>query len=228
MTGTPHAVSDVMTSTVVAVRRGAVFKDIVKTMRRWRVSAVPVLDEEGRVMGVVSEADLLHKAEVSVGAPEGPARPLHPDDLTKAAAATAGELMTTPAVTVRADATLPQAARTMARHRVKRLPVVDADGMLTGVVSRVDLLKVYLRDDEDIAEEIRREVLPHVFADPAEPVEVRVRDGVVTLTGRVRDAALVPVAAGWVRSVDGVVDVDCALTGPRDRPAPDAEGAPQP
>ncbi|WP_316772599.1 CBS domain-containing protein [Streptomyces sasae] len=227
MTGTPYAVSDVMTRTVVAVRRGAAFKDIVKTMRGWRVSAVPVLDDQGRVMGVVSEADLLHKEEVRDGAPEGPARPRRPDDLTRAAATTAGELMTAPAVTVRADATLPQAARRMARHGVKRLPVVDADGVLTGVVSRVDLLKVYLRDDEDIAEEIRREVLPNVFADTSEPVEVRVSDGVVTLTGRVRDPALVQVVAGWVRSVDGVVDVDCALTGARRQPAAGAEGVPR-
>jgi CBS domain-containing protein len=126
--------------------------------------------------------------------------------------------MTTPAVTVRAEAPLPEAARTMARHGVKRLPVVDAAGLLQGVVSRADLLKVFLRDDEDIAEEIGRDILPHLFPDSPESVRVQVRDGVVTLTGRVPDTALVPVAAGWVRGVDGVVAVDCALAGPPRRP----------
>ncbi|MEU2421068.1 CBS domain-containing protein [Streptomyces sp. NPDC007851] len=219
MTGNPSVVSDVMTRTVVALRRGAAFKDIVEAMRRWRVSGAPVLDDAGHVMGVVSEADLLRKEEFRDAAPGGAAgtRP-RGDELTTASAVTAGELMHTPAVTVRADATLPQAARSMARHGIKRLPVVDAQGVLVGIVSRADLLKVFLRDDEEIAEEIRRDVLPRLFADEAEPPRVGVRDGVVTLTGRVSDTTLVPLATGWVRGVEGVVDVDCALAGPRRRP----------
>ncbi|MEV5845268.1 CBS domain-containing protein [Streptomyces sp. NPDC051985] len=215
MTGTPSVVSDVMTRTVVAVRRGAAFKDIVKAMRRWQVGAVPVLDDADHVMGVVSEADLLHKEELRDDPCGGYPWLLRADDLAKASGATAGELMNVPAVTVRADATLPQAARRMAQHGVKRLPVVDAQGVLVGIVSRSDLLKVFLRDDEQIAEEIRRDVLPHLFQDESEPVHVRVRDGVVTLTGRLTDTALVPVAVRWVRGIEGVVDVDCALTGPR-------------
>ncbi|MFD4602523.1 CBS domain-containing protein [Streptomyces sp. NPDC058464] len=226
MTGTPHVVNDVMTHTVLALRRGAPFKDVVKAMQRWQVSAAPVLDDDGRVVGVVSEADLLRKEQARADDP-GP-RP--GSDRTKATAVTAGELMTVPAVTVHPEAPLPEAARTMARHGVKRLPVVDADGLLRGVVSRADLLKVFLRDDEDIAEEIRREIVPHLFPDSAEPVRVRVRDGVVTLSGRVPDTALVPVAVGWVRGVDGVVAVDCALSGPPRRPdldpdLPDTEHA---
>ncbi|MER7187386.1 CBS domain-containing protein [Streptomyces hyaluromycini] len=214
MTGTPHVVSDVMTHTVLALRHGAAFKDIVKAMQQWQVSAAPVLDDDGRVVGVVSEADLLRKEQARADAPGRPPE----SDRTKARAVTAEELMTVPAITVHPGATLPEAARTMARHGVKRLPVVDADGLLRGVVSRADLLKVFLRDDEDIAEEIRREIVPHLFPDSAEPVRVRVRDGVVTLTGRVPDTALVPVASGWVRGVDGVVAVDCALAGPPRRP----------
>ncbi|MEV7979306.1 CBS domain-containing protein [Streptomyces sp. NPDC086519] len=227
MTGTPHIVNDVMTHTVLALRHGAPFKDIVKAMQRWQVSAAPVLDDDGRVVGVVSEADLLRKEQARgdvVGRlPEA--------DRSAAAAVTAGELMTVPAVTVHPEATLPEAARTMARHGVKRLPVVDAEGLLRGVVSRADLLKVFLRDDEDIAEEIRRDIVPHLFPGSATPVRVRVRDGVVTLTGRVSDTALIPVAAGWVRGVDGVVAVDCALAGPPRRPdldpdLPDPEHVP--
>ncbi|MFG2957651.1 CBS domain-containing protein [Streptomyces sp. NPDC048291] len=214
MTGSPHVVSDVMTRTVLALRHGAAFKDIVQAMQQWHVSAAPVLDDDGHVVGVVSEADLLRK-EQARGVGPGP---LPAPGRGKATAVTAEELMTVPAVTVHPGAALPEAARTMARHGVKRLPVVDADGLLQGVVSRADLLKVFLRDDEDIAEEIRHEIVPHLFPDVAEPVRVRVRDGVVTLTGRVPDTTLVPVAVGWVRGVDGVVAVDCALAGPPRRP----------
>ncbi|MGW2459771.1 CBS domain-containing protein [Streptomyces sp. NPDC001761] len=127
--------------------------------------------------------------------------------MAKAVARTAGDLMSSPAVTVRASATLAEAARIMAREGVKRLPVVDGAGLLTGVVSRADLLKVFLRDDEDIAEEVRREIASCLFPPPSSAVQVQVRDGVVTLSDRIRDTALVPVAARLVRSVEGVVDV---------------------
>ncbi|MET8449725.1 CBS domain-containing protein [Streptomyces sp. NPDC005209] len=227
---TRYIVSDVMTHTVVALRPGAAFKDIVKTMRQWDISALPVVDDDQRVVGVVSEADLLRKEEVSDGGLDAYVDPLRRPDLAKAAAVSAGELMTTPPVTVPPDATLAQAARTMARGGVKRLPVVDGDGVLKGIVSRSDLLKVFLRDDRGIAEEIRREVVAHLFDGPYDAVEVEVRDGVVTLTGRIRDTALVPVAVRLVRSVEGVVDVDCALAGPRRQPnldpdLPQTEGA---
>lgn len=128
--------------------------------------------------------------------------------------------MTGPAVTVTPDATLARAARIMARHGVKRLPVVGHDGVLKGIVSRSDLLKVFLRDDEDIAEEVRREVVQPLFGTHAEVVRVEVRDGVVTLSGLVHDTALVPLAALLVRGVEGVVDVQCALTGPASHPDP--------
>jgi osmotically-inducible protein OsmY len=87
-------------------------------------------------------------------------------------------------------------------------------GLLEGVVSRGDLLKVFLRDDEDIAEEVRREVVSYLFRAPLSPVRVQVHDGVVNLAGRVRDTSLVPVAARLVRAVEGVVDVEFELTGP--------------
>jgi CBS domain-containing protein len=107
----------------------------------------------------------------------------------------------------------------MARAKVKRLPVVDHAGRLEGVVSRADLLKVFLRDDEEIAEEVRREVVAYLFPGPASTVRVEVRDGVVRLGGRVRDTSLVPVAARLVRAVEGVVDVEFGLDGPDGSPA---------
>ncbi|MFJ9012130.1 CBS domain-containing protein [Streptomyces canus] len=218
MHGTPHTVADVMTHTVVALVSDTEFKDIVKAMSRWRVSALPVVDGDHRVLGVVSEADLLPKEEFRDGDPDRYARLRRLSDLAKAGARTAEELMTAPAVTVRADETVAQAARTMARRRIKRLPVVDADGVLQGIVSRSDLLKVFLRNDEDIAEEVRHQVVAFLFPDPVEPVRVTVRDGVVTVTGRVPDTSVVPVAARLVRAVEGVVDVDCALLGAPRRP----------
>jgi CBS domain-containing protein len=203
-----------MTHTVAAIGRKANFKEIVQLMEQWKVSALPVLEGEGRVIGVVSEADLLPKEEFRDSDPDRYTQLRRLSDLAKAGAVTAEDLMTAPAVTVRANATLAQAARTMAHAKVKRLPVVDDMGLLEGVVSRGDLLKVFLRDDEDIAEEVRREVVSYLFRAPLSPVRVRVHDGVVTLAGRVRDTSLVPVAARLVRAVEGVVDVEFELTGP--------------
>ncbi|MFE7233110.1 CBS domain-containing protein [Streptomyces sp. NPDC002405] len=218
MQGSQYTVGDVMTPTVVALAGGAMFKEIVRTMEQWGVSAMPVLDGRGRVLGVVSEADLLRKEELRDNDPDLPGGPppVAGSRPAKARAVTAEELMNTPAVTVHPAAALGRAARLMARHGVKRLPVVGDDGVLIGIVSRSDLLKVFLRGDEDIAEEIRRQVV--VAGLLADSVGVAVREGVVTLTGRVPDASLIPLVIRLARSVEGVVDVRCDLTGPRRRP----------
>ncbi|MGW2648909.1 CBS domain-containing protein [Streptomyces sp. NPDC001393] len=210
MYGVPHIVSDVMTHTVAAVGRRAPFKEIVRLMQDWQVSALPVIEGEGRVVGVVSEADLLPKEELRDDPETGYLR-RRPADMAKAGALTAADLMSSPAVTVRANATLAEAARTMAQEGVKRLPVVDASGLLAGIVSRGDLLRVFLRDDDAIAEEVRREIVSYLFPPPASAIQADVHDGVVTLTGRVHDPALIPVAARLVRAVEGVVDVQFDL-----------------
>ncbi|MER6035685.1 CBS domain-containing protein [Streptomyces sp. NPDC101171] len=212
MAGSPYRVNDVMTRAVVAVGRKAPFKDIVERMEQWKVSALPVLEGDGRVIGVVSEADLLPKEEFRDSDPDRRTQLRRLPDLAKAGAVTADEVMSTPAVTVHADATLAEAARIMAMRRVKRLPVVNTEGVLEGVVSRSDLLKVFLRPDGDLADEIRRDVVDVLFPAPAEPVHITVSDGVATLTGRVTDAARIPLAVGMVRAVEGVVGVDCHLT----------------
>jgi CBS domain-containing protein len=220
--GTPHIVSDVMTHPVASIGRRADFKEIVQLMEQWNVSALPVLEGpgegQGRVVGVVSEADLLYKEEFRDADPDCDTQLRRFSDLAKAGAVTAEELMTSPALTVHATATLAQAARTMAHAKVKRLPVVDDSGRLEGVVSRGDLLKVFLRDDEEVAEEVRREVVPYLFPASYSSVRVQVKEGIVTLAGRVRDTSLVPVAARLVRAVEGVVDVECELAGPTRRP----------
>ncbi|WP_460072873.1 CBS domain-containing protein [Streptomyces sp. YKOK-I1] len=213
MTGTPYNVSDVMTQTVVAVGRDAPFKDIVRTMEQWKVSAMPVLEGEGRVIGVVSEADLLPKEEFHEGEQNLSQQRERLADVAKAGATRAEELMSTPAVTVHADATLAQAARIMAVRHVKRLPVVDDIGMLQGIVSRADLLKVFLRPDDEIADEVRRTVVSSLYPTAGHSIDVTVQEGVVTLRGHVRDTALVPIAVRLVRAVEGVVDVEPQLTG---------------
>ena len=207
-------VRDVMTREVVTVDEQASFKEIAAAMADRRVSALPVLDASGRVAGIVSEADLLLKEEFP-GAPGG-GRLFQSRrqriERAKAAGGTAAELLTTPAVTVGPDASVTEAARLLHRHGIKRLPVVDPAGPLLGVVSRADLLKVFLRADVDIAQEIRREVLLRaMWVDPGS-VTVQVRDGVVTLTGQLDRRSLIPIAVSLVHGIDGVVDVVDRLT----------------
>ncbi|MFB7596182.1 CBS domain-containing protein [Streptomyces sp. NPDC056160] len=226
MQGSQYTVSDVMTSTVVALAGGATFKEIVRTMQRWGVSAMPVLDGDGHVTGVVSEADLLRKEEFRAGDADRSGRSGGPPGAVRARAVTARDLATVPAVTVHADATLAGAAGLMARHGVKRLPVVDDRGVLIGIVSRSDLLKVFLRSDEAIAQEVRHQVVAGRFPVPLDAVRVRVREGVVTLAGEVADTSVVPLALRLVRSVEGVVDVRSEITTSR-HPGPAAgDGGP--
>ncbi|MCZ4602758.1 CBS domain-containing protein [Streptomyces sp. Lzd4kr] len=223
MHNTSNVVSDVMTRTVVAVERGVTFKNIVKAMHRWNVSALPVVDEGQRVLGVVSQADLMLKEGFHGGGIGRSADLGLLSDLAKAEARTAEELMTTPAITAVENDTLAHAARTMAYYGVKRLPVIDDQGVLQGIVGPSDLLKVFLRDDGDIAEEVRREVVAFLFPEAPESFRVGVRDGVVRLTGRVPDSTLVPVAVRLAGAVEGVVGVDCDLLGPRGRPVLDPD-----
>ena len=213
MADTPHVVSDVMTRRVVAVGRAAPFKEIARTLEQWNVSAMPVLEGEGRVIGVVSEADLLPKEEFRDSDPGLYEQRGRLSEAAKAGAVTAEELMSTPAVTVHPGVTLSQAARIMAVRHVKRLPVVDDEGMLQGIVSRADLLKVFLRPDEEIEEEVRRTVVSYLFPAFSHAIHVNVREGVVTLRGNIRDTSLISFAVRLVRAVEGVVDVEPQLTG---------------
>jgi CBS-domain-containing membrane protein len=202
-------VRDVMTPEVVTVGEQTSFKEIAAMMAERRVSALPVLDDEGRVAGIVSEADLLLKEEF----PEGPASGhlfqgrRQRIKRAKAAGATAAELMTAPAVTVGPDATVTEAARLLHRHGIKRMPVVDPAGPLLGIVSRADLLKVFLRSDAEIAQEVRQDVLLRALWMNPDTVTLKVRDGIVTLSGQVERRSLIPITVRLVHGLDGVVDV---------------------
>jgi CBS domain-containing protein len=206
-------VRDVMSRTVITVSPELGFKQIADLLVEVGVSAVPVVGADRVVLGVVSEADLLHKvefngADVHAGLFE---RRRARQAKEKAIGETAAQLMTSPAVTVLATATLTAAAQLMERHEVKRLPVLDDDGNLTGIVSRRDLLRRYLRTDEEIRTEVVDGVLSGVlWLDPIE-VDVTVTDGHVVLGGKVDRRSTAQIAARLVRALDGVVGVTDSL-----------------
>ncbi len=216
-------VKDVMTTRVVAVRGNATFKDLATLLTEYRVSAFPVLDNDGKVIGVVSEADMLSK-EALVAAMGVQAARLgriagspHHDEFAKAAAVTAADLMTKPPVVVTPDEPVTSAARLMYHGRVKRLPVVGEKGQLVGIVSRADVLSVYSRPDSEIQQEITKNVIQNkFFADP-DQFAVSVKDGIVTLEGYPETAAAGRdiVAEAW--HVEGVVSVRDRLTYPEER-----------
>jgi len=203
-------VMDVMTRNVVAVHTGASFKEIAATLRDRRVSAFPVVDDQGRVIGVVSEADLIAK-EALEGGYESHAGPLsgllHRHDLEKARGATAGELMSRPPVTVAPEDLVSHAAHLMHDRRVKRLPVVNADGKLVGIISRTDVLSVFSRTDKDIYREITQHILLERFLTDPGAFTVTVKDGIVTLEGSPETAALGRDIVAAVRHLEGVVAV---------------------
>ena len=206
-----RTVADVMTRAVITVRATTPFKEIVWHMRSRDVSAVPVLDAEDRVIGVVSEADLLLKEErLDLSLPPLFERRRRRKERAKAAAEAAAQLMTAPPVTIGAASTVSEAARTMHRAAVKRLPVVDGGGRLVGIVSRGDLLKVFLRTDGEIRAEVEDALGLPLRVHPS-AILVDVCDGVVRLSGRVKRRSEIALAEADARRVDGVVAVDCVL-----------------
>jgi CBS-domain-containing membrane protein len=216
-------VKDVMTPTVITVSEDTPFEAIAAALRTHRVSAFPVLDEASRVIGVVSESDLL--AKLALGLQDDAVVPgmitgiLRRQQLQKARAVTAAELMASPAYTVLPDDTVEMAARIMYLRNVKRLPVVDSGGRLAGIVSRADVLAVYSRTDADIAEEIRTSILS--TETPANPgaFDVSVTAGVATIVGRPQTRDQGHVIIGRARHIQGVVAVRDRLEHPV--PGPD-------
>jgi CBS domain-containing protein len=190
----------------------AAYRDVVDLLTDRGISAAPVVDAAGQVLGVVSEADLLHKVE-AVGERER-RRIIRASRRAeeKAHAATAGDLMTAPAVTVGPDATVTAAARRLESERVKRMPVVDDAGRLLGIVSRRDLLRMHTRPDRDIRADVVEQVLRHtLWVDPA-AVTVDVDRGSVTLAGRLDNRSLAGLAVELAAEVPGVVSVVDNLT----------------
>jgi CBS-domain-containing membrane protein len=205
MSAMSSLVSDVMTRNVVSVTERAQYKEILLVMRERGFSACPVLDADDAVVGVVSEDDLLVKEAYAGKAGVGMlARRL---DRRKAMGLTARQLMTHPAISIRPDAPVAEAARIMHARHVKRLPVVTSDGSLVGIVSRIDLLGVYDRPDSEIEAEIRKRVIIDEFVLDGQAYAVTVASGVVTIAGSVDHHAVAVSLLDAIRKVDGVVAV---------------------
>jgi CBS domain-containing protein len=202
-----QTVKDVMTRRVVAVREDASFKEMADMMRRRRVSGFPVLDRRDRVVGVVSEADLLVKEAVQAAGTSLVAALRHVREEDKASGVTAADLMTRPAITISPDASVAEAARIMYDRRVKRLPVVNAAGKLVGVISRADVLTVFGRADEEIRDEISHRVLPEFAAGPSADFAVTVQDGIATISGPPQSDTARRALLDAARHVPGVVAV---------------------
>jgi len=205
-------VKDVMTTRVIWVRKDATFREMAAALREHRVSAFPVLGDEDKVIGIVSEADMLTK-EALDGEPGVFSSILHRRDNEKARGITAGDLMTAAVVAVRPDDTVEHAAKLMYDRRVKRIPVIDANDHLVGIISRADVLSVFDRTDAAIRGEIAEVMLNEFLVDP-KAFNVTVQDGVVTLLGSPETAALGHHIVGKVRHVQGVVAVRDRLSYP--------------
>lgn len=222
-------VHEVMTHEVFTVYEWTPFKDVVMLMREHDVSALPVLDRADRLIGIVSEADLLLKQEIADGSRRFPWRGdtsrrngMPPWILRgKAQGVVARDLMTSPVVTVAGEAPVALAARLMRENSVKRLPVTDPHGTLVGIVSRSDLLRVFLRSDDEL-----RAAIEDALNDPGPSIEpgqisVIVEDGAATLDGEVPLKSQIPRLVSIARAIDGVVDVEPRLKYEVDDVGPD-------
>jgi CBS domain-containing protein len=200
-------VREVMTARVVAVREDATFKEMADMLGTCRISAFPVIDHAGKVVGVVSEADLLARLARQDGHGGWLDGLTHPRDHDKPAAVVACELMTSPAVTIGPDEPVQQAARLMFDRRVKRLPVINSIGRLIGIISRADVLSVYRRSDEEIRREASDEVILGRFLVSPDDTSVTVRDGILTISGRPETDDVGREIVAALRHLEGVVVV---------------------
>ena len=200
---------DVMTTPAVTVPEHATAKQIITTMSRHRVNAVPVVDHDGHAVGVVTASDLLARMSGERGAvPRGHRLTAPREQFRKESGRTARELMTRPAITVAATESIRSVAESMGRARVRCVPVLDADRLPVGMVSKRDLLTTYLRPDADIRQEIEDEVLARTFLVEPFTVEVSVADGIVVLDGFVQPAALLDLLLDNIAAVPGVIEID--------------------
>lgn len=219
---TAHAVRDVMTTEVISVTRRTGFKEIAQLLHTRGLGAVPVLDDQGMIAGIVSQGDLLPKEAYHDRVPTRREMLLHLEEIEKAGGTTAGDVMTVPVAVIGPHAPLGEAARLMARHHVRTLPVVDGRGTLMGIISRSDLLKVFLATDEQLTATVVAELALALPGSDTSRLTFTVQDGRVTIGGALDDTQLVPALARLTRGVEGVVDVEVSL----DHPHPHRVGPP--
>lgn len=203
-----------MTSRVHVARPLTPFKRLVQLIEENKISAVPIVDGQGVPVGIVSEADLLLKERRREL--ESESSLLHPrrrrQERAKAEGVVAGEIMTKPPITVRSDTTLPQAARLMQERNIRRLVVVDERDKIVGIVSRSDLLQVFLRTDDDLREEVLSAIIPSLLLPDPGTIRVTVHWNVVTLSGKVDRKSDSDIVTRMAKELDGVVDVVNQLT----------------
>jgi CBS domain-containing protein len=206
---------EIMSPAVITTGPDATLKEVAGRLAEHRISGMPVVDERRAVLGVVSEADILVKERGPMPRHEGIGAWILRGgvaDHEKLAARTASEAMTAPAITVVSARNVAEAARLMIEHGVKRLPVVDLQGQLVGIVTRSDLVRAFARSDEEIAKEIRQDVLrTALWLDPHD-VEVLVQGGDVTLAGETEYRLDAEALLHLVERVPGVVSVRSTVT----------------
>ncbi len=233
-----QTVKDMMTRPAISVEPGTSIRDVARLLVEHGVSGLPVVDARGAVVGVISEGDLL----VKEGGPDSIRhRPLAhlfgesretQEALARVEARTAGDAMTSPAITIDAQRPLQAAAALMVEKGIKRLPVTEGD-VLVGIVTRADLVRAFLQSDEDLAESVRRDVLLRaLWLDPAD-FEVVVTEGVVTVRGRVERRSTAAMLPRFVQMVPGVVAVEAHIDwsiddGEIEAPSPDLLGPYEP
>jgi CBS domain-containing protein len=209
-------VADVMTSRVLTARPAMPLKELARVLAEHHISALPVLDPDDRVIGIVSERDLLPKQANPIPRRRRWWQRLWQrrrtrEDIRRAEGDTVGHVMSGYPITIAPGAALAEAARRMTEHEVKHLPVVDENGELVGIVSRADLIRTFMRSDDETRDDVLIEVFRHVlWTDPTE-VDVSVTDGIVTLAGTVEQRSTAEIAERLVHRLDGVVDVISTL-----------------
>ncbi len=210
-------VSDVMTRPVISIDPTTPIRDVALLLVEHRISGLPVVNAEGAVLGVISEGDLLIKESGPGAVPHRPLARLFGESratqqaLSRVAARTAGDAMSSPAITIDAAAPLQAAAALMVSKRVTRLPVTQ-DGALVGIVTRADLVRAFLQSDEDLTEAIRRDILLRtLWVDPG-TFEIAAHDGIVAVRGRVDRRSTAAMLTRFIATVPGVVAVEADVS----------------
>ena len=200
-------VRDVMSTHVIAVRQSAPYKEMAAMLHDQRISAFPVIDDDLKVIGVVSESDLLTKEALEGTVPRTLESLTHQRMRTQINAITAADLMTKPAVTISPDKPVSQAARLMFTSKVKRLPVVDRDGTLIGIVTRSDVLSVYSRPDSEIQRAVSQDLIRGMLLSNPASFTITVTNGIVTIQGTPETAQVGYDIISAIRHMEGVVSV---------------------
>lgn len=203
-------VLDIMTMDVLTTTQGASLKDAARMMVKAGVSGLPVVDDSGDLVGIITEADFLEREADRSQRRLLSAMIQEQDPVVDAE--TVGEVMTRDPVVIFPEASVTEAARVMAHHHVKRLPVVDANGALVGIISRADVVAVFTRPDDVIEDEIREDIVRRVLLLDVDTLDVKVDNGVVSIFGVAPTATDARLLEALVRRIDGVVRLDSHVT----------------